>query len=337
MNIYITGDSSVNPVADSVENSLPASVTLPQYQRLTCIEPDYKTYIPDAGMRRRMSRAVRMGVAAAMQCLQRSDKQPDAIITATGLGCLSDTEKFLKTLIENDEQLLNPTPFIQSTFNTVGAQTAINLNNTNYNMTYVHRGFSFESALLDAMMKINDREAANVLVGTYEEITDTAFDVMERLGFWRHGEICGEGSQFFMLSSQKAPTGNCVLKDATCLLSDDVNGVKQTLLSFLQTNNTHAGEVDVLLSGNNGNNSNYLYYREIERLFEDASIVTYKHLWGDYHTVSSAAFWLAIRFLSHNGIPRYLLAAPKNRKIQKILIYNVFNSKNHSFILLEKE
>lgn len=49
----------------------------------------------------------------------------DAIITATGLGCLADTEKFMNALMDNREQMLNPTAFIQSTFNTVGAQLAL--------------------------------------------------------------------------------------------------------------------------------------------------------------------------------------------------------------------
>ena len=119
---------------------------------------DLKALIPNVALRRRMSRFVRMGVATAMQCLSSgvSADRIDAIVTATGWGCLADSEKFLRNLLEQDEELLNPTPFIQSTFNTIGAQVALLCSNHSYNMTYVHRGHSFESALLDGVMQFDD-------------------------------------------------------------------------------------------------------------------------------------------------------------------------------------
>ena len=56
--------------------------------------------------------------------------------------------------MDNREQMLNPTAFIQSTFNTVGAQLALLLKIHAYNVTYVHRGLSFESALIDGIISI---------------------------------------------------------------------------------------------------------------------------------------------------------------------------------------
>lgn len=157
--------------------------------------------IPDAGMRRRMSRFVRMGVATAMDCLaQAPGVGIDAIITATGLGCLADSEKFLRNIIDEDERLLNPTPFIQSTFNTVGASIALILGNHCYNMTYTHGGRSFESALIDAMIRI-DMGAANVLVGAIDEATPLRHRIMERMGVWRRNSD-GEGAMFTILSAE---------------------------------------------------------------------------------------------------------------------------------------
>ena len=83
-------------------------------------EPDYKEMITNANLRRRMSRMIKMGVACGLECLKDiPSEKVDAIITATGLGCLADTEKFMNALMDNREQMLNPTAFIQSTFNTV--------------------------------------------------------------------------------------------------------------------------------------------------------------------------------------------------------------------------
>ncbi len=48
-------------------------------------------------------------------------------------------------------------------------------------MTYVHRGLSFESALLDAMMKIEEG-SENILVGAIDEMTETSYIIQQRLG-----------------------------------------------------------------------------------------------------------------------------------------------------------
>ena len=99
-----------------------------------------------------MSRIIKMGVRR-MECLKEAGvENPGAIITGTAYGCLADTESFLTKMVENKEELLTPTAFIQSTHNTVGAQIALMLKCHNYNNTFVHRGFSFENALLDAII-----------------------------------------------------------------------------------------------------------------------------------------------------------------------------------------
>ncbi|WP_297829785.1 beta-ketoacyl synthase chain length factor [uncultured Rikenella sp.] len=166
---------------------------------------DLRELIPDASLRRRMSRIVRQSVATAVECVGGSPRLADidAILTATGWGCLSDSERFLRNICETDEQMLNPTPFIQSTFNTVGAQLALLGGNRSYNTTYVHRSRSFESALLDATLLLADGDAARALVGAFDEQTETQHQIMERMGCWRR-ERDGEGAVFCLLTS--APT-----------------------------------------------------------------------------------------------------------------------------------
>jgi 3-oxoacyl-(acyl-carrier-protein) synthase len=82
-------------------------------------------------------------------------------------------------------------------------------------MTYVHRGFSFESALLDSFIRIDSGESENVLLGGMDEITPNTFKIMQRLGQYKQnpvnnlallkdhsrGTIAGEGATFFLLSS----------------------------------------------------------------------------------------------------------------------------------------
>ena len=169
------------------------------------IQSDVKTLIPDAGLRRRMSRVIKTAVSTAVECLGSVERiaELDAIITATGYGCLADSERFLRNVIVDKEDLLNPTPFIQSTFNTVGGQIALLGHNHCYNMTYVNRSHSFEDALLDALMRACDNESSRILVGAFDERTDSQHEIMRRMGVWRNME-CGEGAMFAVATSEKS-------------------------------------------------------------------------------------------------------------------------------------
>lgn len=172
---------------------------------------DIKEVVPDATLRRRMSRIVKMATATAFECTGgvQGIAELDAIVTATGLGCLADSERFLEQVHRTDGQMLNPTPFIQSTFNTVGAQIALLAGNHCYNMTYVHRGRSFESALTDAMLQLKEGDACRVLAGAFDESTPTQHHIMERMGFWRGAED-GEGAVFTLLTA--AATSNSIAR-----------------------------------------------------------------------------------------------------------------------------
>src|ERR1043165_285653 len=100
----------------------PEAVPDVEVLRLSAKEPDYTGVIPPMQLRR-MSKPVRMGVGTSFECLQKADlKRADAIIVGTTLGCLTDTEVFLRKMVEQDEQMLTPTAFIQSTHNTVAGQ-----------------------------------------------------------------------------------------------------------------------------------------------------------------------------------------------------------------------
>ncbi len=167
---------------------------------------DVKELIPAPEIRRRMSRVLRMAVSTGMEALASlpEDVQVSAIITATRLGCLADSEKFLRNIIEGDDALLNPTPFIQSTFNTVGGQIALLTGNRCYNMTYVHGERSLESALTDAMIQIDLNGAEHVLVGLFDETTPTLEKIKERMRGVKDLPA-RDGAWFFVVSSRPLP------------------------------------------------------------------------------------------------------------------------------------
>lgn len=161
-----------------------------------------KELIPDANMRRRMSKIVKMGVATGRECLQKAEiNSPSAIVTATGYGCLADSEKFLRAIISTGETQLPPTPFIQSTFNTIGSQLAILCDCRGYNMTFVNRFSSFDDALIDSILAIGDGEE-NVLLVAADEMTPTLSTILRRMNLPSNGE----GAAAILLSSEPCAT-----------------------------------------------------------------------------------------------------------------------------------
>ena len=168
---------------------------------------DIKELIPEMNLRRRMSRVVKSGVAAGIESLlEFGDRAAvEAVVTATGLGCIADSEKFLDSLIANEERMLNPTPFIQSTFNTVGAQISLLRGLHCYNTTYANRWTSFENALTDAALRIGAGLSRAVLVGAFDETTPSVEKVLQRLGMAQQGGW-GESSVFFVLTAEAFDT-----------------------------------------------------------------------------------------------------------------------------------
>jgi len=352
MSIYIKSASGVSPQPLYDGSSLLPVIISKTGNRLTCIEPDYSGII-DAKLIRRMSRIIKMGVAAAMQCLKEAELQmPDAIITGTAYGCLQDTETFLTRLIEFKEELLTPTAFIQSTHNTVSAQIALMLQCHNYNNTYVHRGFSFESALLDAMMMLKENEINNALVGAADEIIDASHTILSRFGLYKQediaieklfesntkGTIDGEGAVFFTLTNEASEKNFAALDAVTTFYKPaDINETKEQLLSFLASQSITADDTDLVITGKNGDIKNDAVYEAINTaFFANTQIINYKHLCGEYPTASAYALWLGAAIIKEGSVPASLLQQNQSSKkpVKKLLIYNHYQNTHHALYLL---
>jgi hypothetical protein len=172
-------------------------------ERLTALEPDYTGMIAPMQLRR-MSKPVRMGIGASRACMAAAGiEAPDGIATGTGLGCLQDTEVFLKKLVQQDEQMLTPTAFIQSTHNTVAGQIALLSHCHGFNTTVSQHGHSFEGAFISAAMHLAAHPDQKILCGGVDELTDSAFSLMLRAGVYTH-TAAGEGAGFLLLSMGEA-------------------------------------------------------------------------------------------------------------------------------------
>jgi 3-oxoacyl-[acyl-carrier-protein] synthase II len=299
-----------------------------------------------------MGRIIKMGVAAGKTALADAGiEKPEMIITGTGLGCIQDTEKFLGNMIKNKEEFLTPTSFIQSTHNTVSAQIALLTKCHGTNFTYVHRGFSFESAILDILLRIEQNETNQVLLGAADELTNDSFKIQERLGLWRKspvdscqviqnpakGTIAGEGAAFFLLETTKTPETYAVLNDAS-MLFNPASGeeINQWITHFLELHQLDPGNIDLLLCGKNGDmRLDPAYDVVTDQLFGDTALGYFKHLCGEYMTATGFATWLAAMMLREQQVPSYVGSKPAG-SLDHILVYNNFEGINHTLILLSK-
>ncbi len=351
ISVYIDGMACVSPQNTLDNNYFFEEILETQDEFLQIQKPNYREYI-NPKLLRRMSKIVRMGIVSASLAIKDSGiDNPDAILTGTGMGCQIDTEKFLNSMIENNEGLLTPTSFIQSTHNTVGGAIALGIQNHNYNLTYVHRAFSFESALLDSIMLLHENKAKNVLLGGFDEITEESWLIKTKIDFYKpnavsnlniitdtqKGALAGEGSSFFVLKNKPADNTYAKVIGVDMFFRPKNNkAIEDNITSFIQKNSLSVEDIDLVILGYNGDDEFDDIYNQVEtNLFANNTTAYYKHLCGEYDASSAFAMWLAARIIKKNKIPDTILRkGSQKKKIGNVLIYNQFRGINHSLILL---
>jgi 3-oxoacyl-(acyl-carrier-protein) synthase len=317
---------------------------------LRSVLPDFKQYIHPVQLRR-MSRILRIGMSAARICLNdaRLD-MPDGIITATGYGCADDTIRFLEEILVNKEQHLTPTHFTQSTYNALSGAIALSLKCNNYNTTYVHRAFSFETGVIDAMMQIADDLSKRFLLGGFDETDIHNYTITQRVGYYKAlpvhnfelyesdtiGTIQGEGAAFVTLGAQRTDNTYCAINGVKTLIGiRTAEELSYSVLKFLSDNGLAITDIDLLLSGRSGCVRSDVTITQVEQdVFGEIPIAFYKHLTGDYNASSSFATWLIARILKLQKVPDALLptriSAPK---IRKVLYLNQYMGTEYSLML----
>lgn len=276
----------------------------------------YKNYI-DTNILRRMSKVLRMGVACAKECLKNDQErflQPDAIIVGTGLGCLYDTEKFLDTCL-TIEGMLPPTSFIQSTHNTIAGQISLSLGNHAYNMTHTQNSVSFEHALLDGMLCLEEGKNT-VLIGAADERIMLLDMVSDAFGF---PEVpLASGVSFFRLSSVQSEQSLIRVLDVEVVTG--VKVVSEILSRFLSANNCTFNDLTkIIYQAPMGSDQ----VPEALQNKYDGAVTNSIPLSGLFATASAFAFHLAIDEMNIQ------------KKKSRTLIYNQLNPNSLGLILLE--
>lgn len=137
-------------------------------------DPNFKLYMTP-GEARRLGPMLKRTMAVSIQALRDAGEDdaafiPDAIITGTAWGNAESSETFLRDMLTGGEQLLKPTPFMQSTHNTIGSLIAISTKNHGYNNTHSQGEDSLRMAMLDAWMLMQQGQIKSALVGLHDSV-----------------------------------------------------------------------------------------------------------------------------------------------------------------------
>ena len=337
-------------------------------RRVPTINPDYTPYFSPLQARRMCILLKRALVLSRLTLKEVAVEMPDAIISGTGLGCIDNTEKFLYSIMENEEKFLQPTYFMQSTHNILSSTVAIDLKCHGYNNTYVHRGASFENALLDAVMQIELKRAQTVLVGGFDELTDDYYQFFDRIGIWDFatgdkkcfageasvspekacfaGEVsvspkescfAGEAAVSMLLGNTRNEQSICEINDVGLMHKPTHAQMRETLHTIFAKAGCALSDIDVVLTGLSAHTENdRIYHDTIDALFGDIPIMQYKHLFGESFSSSAIGVYVALTCLRKGYAPAFLSAGKDEdiNGIKRILVYNHYRNKTHSFILL---
>ncbi len=277
------------------------------------LHPNYRDFIDPRALRR-MSKLLRMSLTCAKDSLiQANIEQPNALIVGTGLGALEDTEKFLKNFINIKEGLIPPTSFIQSTHNTIAGQLSLLLKNHNYNMTHTQNSLSFEMALQDGMLCL-DEGSKNVLLGAADERIDFLDLVLEKLS--AEPLKLTSASSFFVLSNEK--NTNTFAQVTDVYTEGLCTSFAEKADHFLKKNKLQTKDLDLVLFSS----LNSEIVAEIQDFFGDCKMENYTNYCGAYMTNAAfATHWAADEIKSEN--------------YKRVLICNLLNAQNLGLILIE--
>ena len=347
--IYILDSYCISPQPSHMGDLNQVDPVILSINQCLAMEPSYQGKIPNS-LLRRMGKAVRMGVGAGLSLLK--EHEVDGIIVGTGNGGLEDCVKFLTQIIDWEEGRLTPTNFVQSTANASAGTLALLSKNNSYNTTHVHKGLSFDNALLDALMRIEEGHGKNLLVGAVEELSQYNFNIEWQGGRFKAntedvdsnnilqsetpGGFCGEGSCFFVFSSdQPSKEKGSVGIDWTAQYNGEVSDPCDWINSVLKQHKINANEIDAVIDGRSGDINTLPLYQMFTDLFPEAAQYAYKHLVGEYPSSSAFATWLGNQVLT-TEVPSIYQLNEKAKQANNVLIYNSYLGRQHGLIYMKK-
>ena len=200
------------------------------------------------------------------------------------------------------------------------------LNTCGYNMTYVQGKVSFELAVIDALLLLEQKSTQTVLVNGLDELTPYLKIMLDRLHCVQPQKIMGEGASCFVLSKQATATSQaCLIGCSSAYLPQ-----KQTTTpwsTLLAQSNCQPEDIDLLLCGQAPT-------KEVHAIFSRARACSYSQLCGHYPTNAAFAMGLGIELLQANKQVQQALGDQGDFPT-RLAIYNQ-EGQHRALIVLEK-
>src|SRR5690554_6221928 len=350
--IYIKNSFCIS-AQDCTNDGFLNPVILPENNKYTISEPNYTELIPQLELRR-LSKILKASIYAALNCLSQANlEKVDGIIFGTARGNLTDIEKFVKNIFEYEEENLNPTPFIFSTYNAIIGAVALKTQSLGYNQTIVHGGSSLELSLYDTQLEMHFKKHRQLfLVGCFDQLTDDYYKIKNKIGYWKknkdnkllslqnhsEGIMGGEGAAFFICSNEAQ---DAVLEIEKISTHDQLSATEiwNTMNRLLNEISWKIEDVDLFVLGLNGNTlDNESYFNILNHADAKIPVLAFKHLSGEYETAGGFGIHLLIQVLQNKDLPDTIwYRKPKNtQSFKKIIYYNHFKNRQQNFMFLTK-
>lgn len=338
-NIYIQAAEQIS-IQSPLSDDWMTNPTVYDEPLVKACDPVFRDYISPRDARR-MGKLMRRAIVTSQKVIRDTAiEHPDAIITGTSIGSLDYTERFLDDMTENGEETLSPTYFMQSTHNTVGSTIGIYTKSHGYNTTYSHGQCSFDLALQDAWMQLQLGMISNALVNGQEEMVDSYFELLKRRGYvGQPGMVpCSELSMSMILNTTPSEQDLCELVGVR--ITGNYAGLGEELDALLESSHLTREDISGIMTGVNGCKTvDDVYYRMASDLLPDASLMRYKHIFGENLTVSALGVYAAAKALKNGSTPEVLMDQHSRKrcdKLSNVLLLNHMNGQQYSLILLKK-
>ena len=296
------------------------------------LDIDYKQWLAPAESRR-LGKLLKRALVTSLSAMQKSGvEHPDAVITGTGLGCIENTEILLTHLCEEGEENCKPTPFMQSTHNTISSLVSIHTHSHGYNATYAHKEASFDCALEDAWMQMQLGHIKTALVGGQDEMTPKYFGLLCKTGYLgRPSQVAGEAAVSVMLNAEPVP-------EALCKITFFKRCYRPTS-STLAAIAAEVGHIDAVMTGISGMDATTTaQLQEVADLFPSTPLLQFKNIFGESYSAYGLGIYATAHILHQQRFPEEMLILGYNRPVslQRILVLNQIGGKDYTFTVLEK-
>lgn len=306
------------------------------------INPDFKPYFTPIAARR-LDNLLKVSVVTAKKAIENAGAALEngagslqGIILGTGLGSIEMTEKFLLSMIGNNEEFLQPTAFTNSTHNTLCTLIALTLQCQGYNTTYSHGGMSFDSALLDSLLQFRNNRLNNVLVCADDYITERFYTILNKTDMLESA-VTGQTSLSMLLSDRKNDNSYCRLVDGEIIRCNSEESLAKVFDRLLERNNLSADRIDATVINASAPDNRQIMNLN-SKCLGNRPMLWYKHIFGENPCSSAFGIYVAAVCLKNRFIPanlQYRNGSVRCTDVPKtIAVYNSYY-KQHSIYLLQ--